>query len=170
MPPMNPIEFVRRLTTGQLVRCGNRVQLEDADGVIQTPLTDTQLRASPVPVSGTLEVASSVAPVAAADVHAPAANTAAVVTYEAVAALHHVISGIAWSYAGSGTLTGGNLKVEDGAGTTVFSIDITSLGAGFIPFIPPKRGTVNTAMVVTLAAGGADVTGKVSVLGHWTEA
>lgn len=106
---------------------------------------------------------------AAADVHEPAANTAAVVTYAAVSAnSSHVISGIAWSYEGTGTLSGGNLTVSAGA-TTVFTIGITSKGAGFIPFQFPKKIAPNTALVVTLAAGGADVTGKVSVMNHWTE-
>jgi hypothetical protein len=106
---------------------------------------------------------------AAADVHAPAANTAAVVTYNAVATGQHVVSGVAWSYSGTGTLTGGNLLIEDGAGTTVFTMDVTEKGAGFVPFAPPKRGSKNRLMRVTLAAGGADVTGKVSVLGHRVE-
>lgn len=105
---------------------------------------------------------------AAADIHAPAANTAAVVTYAAGAAgVHHVISGVAWSYAGAAP-TGGNLKIEDGSGTTVFSIDITAEGPGFFTFPVPKAGSAATAMIVTLAAGGAGVTGKVSVLNHWT--
>lgn len=105
---------------------------------------------------------------AAADVHAPAVNTAAVVTYAASAGQAHVIGGIAWSY--NAAPTGGNLKVEDVSGTTVFSIDITSAGPGFIPFARPKRSAAqNTALIVTLAAAGAAVTGKVSVLSHWTE-
>lgn len=107
-------------------------------------------------------------PASSADVQAPAANTAAVVTYAAAGSrMHHVLSGIAWSY--SGTPTGGNLKIEDGSGTTIFSMDITAAGAGYVPFTPPKRGSANTALIVTLAAGGAGITGKVSVLGHWTE-
>jgi hypothetical protein len=106
-------------------------------------------------------------PAAAGDVHAPSANTAAVVTYSAVSTARHAISGIAWSY--SAAPTGGNLQVEDGSGTTVFSMDITAAGAGFIPFDPPKKGSLNTALIVTLAAGGGGISGKVSVLGHWTE-
>ncbi len=106
--------------------------------------------------------------VAAGDAHAPSANTAAVVTYTAGGAgWSHVISGVAWSY--SGTPTGGNLKIEDGSGVTVFTMDITVAGAGFIPFNPPKKGTANTAMIITLAAGGAGVSGKVSITGHWKE-
>ena len=102
------------------------------------------------------------------DVHAPSSNTAAVVTYSAAGAgVAHVIGGIAWSY--NGTPTGGNLKVEDGSGTTVFTVDITAAGPGCFMFSRPKKGTANTAMIVTLAAGGSGVTGKVSVTSHWTE-
>jgi hypothetical protein len=104
------------------------------------------------------------------DVHAPTSNTAAVVTYAASASAKHVIYGLAWSYTGSGTLAGGNIKVEDVSGTTVFTIDIDAKGNGSIVFPRPLRGAaINTAMIVTLAAGGANVTGKVSVLGHTTE-
>mgnify|MGYP001616828706 FL=1 len=107
---------------------------------------------------------------ASADVHAPAAATAAVVTYAAVASVKHVITGIAWSYVG-GIPSGGNLKVEDVSGTTVFTMDISDQGAGFIIFPKPKKAAaVNTAMIITLASGGAGVTGKVSVVNHWTEA
>lgn len=106
---------------------------------------------------------------AAADVHAPAAAAAAVVTYAAVGSLKHVITGLVWSYAG-GIPTGGNLKIEDVSGTTVFTMDITEEGPGVINFPKPKKSAaVNTAMIVTLAAAGAGITGKVSVLNHWTE-
>jgi hypothetical protein len=105
---------------------------------------------------------------AAADVHAPSSNTAAVVTYSAAGASYkHVITGIAWSY--SGDPTAGNLKIENGSGTVIFSIDITTKGPGVIYFSIPKKGSTNTAMIITLAAGGSGVTGKVSVLSHWVE-
>jgi hypothetical protein len=105
---------------------------------------------------------------AGGDTATPASNTAAVVTYAAGATgVQHVISGVAWSYSG-GTPTGGNLLIQDGS-TTVFSMDITAQGAGFIQFAPAKKGTAATSMTITLAAGGAGVTGKVSVLAHWTE-
>ena len=97
--------------------------------------------------------------------HSPAAATAAVITIAAVAAKQHNIDCVVWSY--SAAPTGGNLKVEDGAGVTVFSMDITSAGAGFIPFNPLMRGSVNTAMIVTLASGGGSVVGKVNVPAHW---
>lgn len=99
------------------------------------------------------------------DVHAPVANTDAVVTYAAIADRRHAITGVAWSYAGDDP-AGGNLKIEDGANNVVFTMDITSEGAGFITFPCRKVGTKNTAMIITLAAGGGSVSGKVSVLNH----
>lgn len=107
-------------------------------------------------------------PASTSDVHTPSSNTAAIVTYAAATnGERHVISGVAWSY--NATPTGGNLKVEDGAGSTVFTMDITTAGAGVIYFEPSKGGGANTALIVTLAAGGSGVSGKVSVLGHWRQ-
>lgn len=100
------------------------------------------------------------------DVHTPAINTAAIITYTAVAAAKHVIRGVAWSY--DAAPTGGNLLIEDVSGTTVFSLDITAAGPGFIP-LTKKGAAINTAMIITLSAGGGGVTGKVNVLEHWTE-
>jgi hypothetical protein len=102
-----------------------------------------------------------------ADVAAPSANAAAAVTYAAVPGFSHCVSGLMWSY--SGAPTGGNIKVEDGSGNTVFSLDISSAGVGFLPFSPAKRGAANTAMIVTLAAGGGGVVGKLSIPAHWTD-
>ena len=102
------------------------------------------------------------------DVHAPAVNTAAVVTYAGDATKKHAITGIAWSYAG-GTPVGGNLQITDG-GAVVFTVDIDKSGPGGYEFPRPKMGmAINSAMVITLAAGGAGVTGKVSIENHWTE-
>jgi len=107
---------------------------------------------------------------AAADVHAPgSANTAAVITFSASAGNKHVITGVAWSYSGSGTLSGGELTIEDGSSNIVFDVDVTDKGPGFILFPRPKRGSTNTDLIITLAAGGTDVTGKINVLNHWTE-
>lgn len=104
-------------------------------------------------------------PAAVVDVNVPAANTAAVVTKVAVAATSHVITGVAWSY--SAAPTNGRLTITD-AGNTVFDIDITAAGWGSITFPVPKvSAAVNTAMVVTLAAGGAGISGKVNILNYW---
>lgn len=97
---------------------------------------------------------------ATGDVHVPAANTAAVVTYAALdAAKAHVIDQIFWSY--SAAPTGGTLKVEDVAGTVVFGPHhITAAGPDSLTFDPPLRSAIGgTAMIVTLAAGGAGITG-----------
>jgi hypothetical protein len=104
-----------------------------------------------------------------ADNNTPATNTNAVITLAAPGAGKvNVISGVAWSY--SGVPTGGRLKIEDVSGTIVFDIDIVSGGPGFIPFTPPKKNAAaNTAMIITLYAGGAGIQGKLNVLGAWTE-
>lgn len=106
-------------------------------------------------------------PLAQSNTATSAANGAATVTYAATASLSSVISGIAFSY--SGAPTGGRLTISDGA-NIVFDVDITSAGAGFFPFAAPVKGSINTALTVTLAAGGAGVIGKVSVFSRWTEA
>lgn len=115
--------------------------------------------------------ASKVAPLGAdalpADKVVGGAGAAAVKTYAAVATKSHAISGVAWSY--SAAPTGGNLKIEDGAGTVLLDMDITAAGPGHVPFTPPKRGTVNTDLVITLAAPGGAVVGKLNILGHWLE-
>jgi hypothetical protein len=103
----------------------------------------------------------------AGNVHAPAAATAAVITKAAAGAgIHHVISGIAFSY--SAAPTGGNLTITDG-GVTVFNIDITAAGWGQINFDEPIMGDANAAMVVTLASGAGAVVGKVNLTGYWTK-
>ena len=98
--------------------------------------------------------------------HQPAADTAAVVTLTAPTnnppGRAWMLGGLAWSY--DGDPTGGNLSITNG-GTTAFSIDITAGGAGIIIFQSPLRATDSVEVVVTLAAGGAGVTGKVNVLG-----
>jgi hypothetical protein len=101
-------------------------------------------------------------PAAAANLHAPASNTAAIVTYSAIAGKQHAIERVIVSYVG-GTVAGGNLKIEDGSGTTVFSADIKNEGVYDLP--TKLKGTTNTALIVTLAAGGVGVSGKVNVVG-----
>lgn len=121
-----------------------------------------------VSASSPLPVTSATRAAASANVHAPASNTAAVITYAAGGAgVSHTLGGVAWSY--SGVPTSGNLKIEDGSGTTAFSVDVTAAGPGFIPFTPALKGTANTAMIITLAAGGSGVTGKVNGMGKGTE-
>lgn len=89
------------------------------------------------------------------DSHYPASNTIATKTIAAMVGIRHILMKIVWSY--SAAPTGGRLTVTDG-GSTVFDIDITSGGPGslslMIPMVP------NSAMVVSLAAGGVGITGK----------
>jgi hypothetical protein len=107
------------------------------------------------------------APTSANDTAAPASNVAAVCGYGPAPGWSHVVTGICWSYSG-GTLSGGNLIVQDGT-TTIFQIDVTTEGPGFIPFNPPKINTPGNSLTATLAAGGSSVAGKVSFLGHWMQ-
>jgi MYXO-CTERM domain-containing protein len=58
---------------------------------------------------------------ASADVNAPAANTAAVVTYAADATHKHAITGIAWSYAGG---------IPVGGAVSGFAVQFDWLGSG----------------------------------------
>ena len=103
----------------------------------------------------------------AAHVHEPAANTAAIVTLAAAGAGVANVLGMAfWSY--DILPAAGSLTIEDGAGTTVIKVDIPESGPGFLPFNPGLRGSANTLLRATLAAGGAGVSGIVS-LHAWTE-
>jgi hypothetical protein len=100
------------------------------------------------------------------DVAAPAANTPAVVTYAAASGRGHVVGQLFFGY--DGAPTAGKLTIEDGAGNVVFQLPVTSAGVGPLNFTPAKEGSPNTAMIITLAAGGSSVKGYVSAT-HWTE-
>jgi len=104
---------------------------------------------------------------------ANAANaTAAAVTISYAAAgggVSHVLTGLALSYTG-GTVTGGNVKIKDGATNVVFDLDINGASQEKIVFDPPLKLSPNTATNIVLASGGAGITGKLNVLGHYTEA
>jgi len=96
--------------------------------------------------------------------HYPTGNTAAVITIAAVADQRIIIDSIQWSY--SGAPTGGRLSITDG-GVTIFDIDITAAGPGGFGLTLPASGglkspAAGSAIVITLAAGGAGVTGKLN--------
>lgn len=93
-------------------------------------------------------------------IHVPAANTAAVVTLAADTSRRNGIASIHYSY--SAAPTGGRLTITDG-GTTVFNIDIIAGGENSLYFDPPLAGLHNSAVVVTLAAGGGVVVGKLNI-------
>ena len=88
------------------------------------------------------------------------ANAAVSITYAALAGLAHALHSLIVSY--SGGTASGELKIEDGAGTTVFSVVLPAAGVYVIPFPAPLMGNKNTAMVITLAAGGTSVIGKIN--------
>jgi hypothetical protein len=100
------------------------------------------------------------------DLHAPAAATAAVITYAAETGRQHVIGGIWYSY--SAAPTGGRLTIEDGAGTVVFDLTITAAGPGSVSFDAPLCGSPGVALVITLASGAGAVVGKLNAQ-HWLE-
>lgn len=89
-----------------------------------------------------------------------AANTAVVQTFAAsTVGESNVLSQVVVSFsAATGT---GTLTVADG-GTTILSVDLVlSVGVPFVLNFPAGlAGTYNTAMTVTLAAGGALAVGK----------
>lgn len=91
-------------------------------------------------------------------------NVAAVVTYAALAGNQHHVFYVAWSY--NAAPTGGKLTIDDDT-TAVFELDITAAGPKQIA-LPPIIGTVGKKVVITLAAAGAAVAGKVNV-GAFTE-
>ena len=113
---------------------------------------------------GLMAASLTAAPASSVLTHAPAANTAAVVTLAAETGLSQGLRGVAWSY--EATPAGGNLKVEDD-NITVFSVDITAAGPGFLPLC--LRSSPGKLLRVTLSAGGSGVSGKVNVLQHWAE-
>ncbi len=98
-----------------------------------------------------------------ADVHVPAVNTAAVLTYAADVNQRHVIGQVTVSY--DAAPTAGLLTITNG-GTTVFSVAVTAAGPAPLVFEPPLMGSYNSALVITLAAAGAAVTGRVNAR-HW---
>lgn len=118
---------------------------------------DSGGRSSPVRLVDYYDEASNL------DQRAPAANTAAVITYPGIADSSHVISGVSWSY--DDDPTGGQLSITMN-GVLVYVIDEPVKGPGFIPFLPNKRFGRGATVVITLAAGGGAVVGKLNVLGH----
>lgn len=105
--------------------------------------------------------------VASADTHhAPAANTDAVVTFSAQPGIAHAITGIQWSY--NDGPTGGQIDITIG-GVEVFKQYVTAGGAGFYQFPNGLKGAAGSAMVITLAAGGAGVSGSLDIQGYRAE-
>jgi hypothetical protein len=85
-------------------------------------------------------------------------NAAAVVTLAAPTRGRKAVAYVVWSY--SAAPTGGRLTMASGA-DTFFDIDITAAGPGALKPVP-LPGEDATSIVVTLAAGGGGVVGKLN--------
>lgn len=94
-----------------------------------------------------------------ASVTATAANAIATVTIASSTGKRHHVLGLLWSY--SAAPTGGRLTSTGLEGDEI-DMDITAGGPGPILF-PPAVGSVSTAVTLALAAGGAGITGKLTV-------
>lgn len=105
----------------------------------------------------------------ASDTASASANAAVTISRGGASGIAHILGGLAFSYGGSGTLSGGAISITDG-GTTVFQLEVAAKGHYVIPFEPALRFGAGNSVVVTLAAGGANVTGMVNLLGHRIEA
>jgi hypothetical protein len=94
--------------------------------------------------------------------HQPAVNTAAIATIAAES--NTIICGkqVHWSY--DGVPTGGKLTIKSGT-TVIDEVDIISGGPGFLP-LDGFETVAGELLSATLAAGGATVTGKVSISGR----
>lgn len=97
-----------------------------------------------------------------------AANTAVIVTLPATADVMHVLAAAHVSY--SGAPTGGKLTIAVGAApTTIYEVDISAAVpppfnfAGGPDCFGVHGSKVNEQMVITLAAGGAGVVGKLNI-------
>lgn len=92
--------------------------------------------------------------------HFPAANTAAVVTIASDSAELWVLEAIDFSY--DGTPSGGSITITSG-GTTIYKQAITASGAYRREFDYGLKSNLGEEVVITLAAGGAGVTGTLFV-------
>jgi hypothetical protein len=102
-------------------------------------------------------------PLAADNCHYPAAATAAVVTYAAVAKRRHVISGVHFGYSET-PASGAVLKIEVNS-VILYQLPITAGGAGPINFPEPIMGGENQEMKITLTSGGGTSVAYLNVLG-----
>lgn len=93
-----------------------------------------------------------------------ATNTAAVVTIPADLNVGNIITQILFSY--SGLPTSGTVDIKEESTIIWGRHHITAAGVQQIDFHPPLLGTTNKALTITLAAGGAGISGTLSVNGY----
>lgn len=88
-------------------------------------------------------------------------NDVVTITLAATEGVFHVIDQLAWSY--SAAPTGGEVTVTIDS-VVVFSLDITAAGPGRIDFPGGLYvGPAGKVAVITLAAGGSSIVGKLNV-------
>lgn len=93
----------------------------------------------------------------------PAANAPAIVKIAGRVGHRTCIGNVQWSY--SGVPAGGNIIATDGIADRVYTVDIVAAGPGaLISGDAWAEFNVGADVTVTLAPGGAGVTGKVSLL------
>ncbi len=93
----------------------------------------------------------------------PAVNTAAAWTLAANSNQGWAIKQIIFGYGANPTT--GSLTIVWGANTQTYPI--TNGGPGPLIFDPPRVFPINTAIVLTLAAGGSGISGTISDVGAW---
>jgi hypothetical protein len=100
------------------------------------------------------------------DVANPPANTPAVITYPAQANRTQCVRGVVFAFDDDPTTTP-RLQIAT-AGAVIFSNYVTTGGMGPLSHLY-KRGRRSQNLVITLEAGGAGVSGSLSIENHWTE-
>ena len=90
-----------------------------------------------------------------------APNADVTITLASARARHEFAGCILWSY--SDTPTGGRLTVTGGGFN--LDVDIIAGGPDHIPFSIPQHAMNDEDIVITLAAGGGAVVGKLNLLG-----
>jgi hypothetical protein len=101
--------------------------------------------------------------------HEPAANTAAAVSITAVSGYRICVGQVTGSYDSSPT--DGSITVNEATATGTTDkvvLSITGAGPQDLPLRRPYVAATGKAVTVTLAAGGAGVTGKLTVH-YWYE-
>jgi hypothetical protein len=86
-----------------------------------------------------------------------AANAAAVISVTNPRSVDWIV----WSY--DGAPTGGKITIKEGL-VTLFEVDVTQGGPGQLLLNPIVGMTGDSVVTITLAAGGAGVTGKINAM------
>lgn len=99
--------------------------------------------------------------------HAPASDTAAVITIPAVVGQRIKLASLVFSY--TADPTGGVLTIESPSGTVKHTEYVTNKGVGPVLFDGSDAGCweapeKNTAVVIRLTAGGTGISGAINCL------